>query len=59
MVTKFAGYKNVDPLNEDKKKEKNKTNNIFCILNWGMAVNCSRNMNFVSETSEEKCFNAG
>ena len=30
---------------------------IFCILNWGMAVSCSRNMNFVkcrvSETSEE------
>ena len=37
------------------KKEKN--NNIFCILNWGMAVSCSRNMNFVkcrvSEMSEE------
>ena len=24
-----------------------KNNNIFCILNWGMAVRCSRNMNFV------------
>ena len=34
---------------------------IFSILNWGMAVSCSRNMNFVkcrvSETSEEKNFN--
>ena len=31
--------------------------NLFCILNWGMAVSCSRNMNFVkcrvSQTSEE------
>ena len=44
-----------------KKKKKTKKKNIFCILNWGMAVSCSRNMNFVkcrvSETSEEKCFN--
>ena len=33
-----------------------KKTNTFCILNWGMAVSCSRNMNFVkclvSETSE-------
>ena len=38
--------------------EKRKNNNIFCILNWGMAASCSRNMNFVkcrmSKTSEEK-----
>ena len=44
---------------EKKKKKKRKTpKNIFCILNWGIAVSCSRNMNFVkfqvSETSEEK-----
>ena len=36
---------------------------MFCILNWGMAVSCSRNMNFakclVSETSEENFFNIG
>ena len=35
--------------------------NILCILNWGIAVSCSRKMNFVkcrvSETSEEKFFN--
>ena len=24
-----------------------KNSNIFCILNWGMAVSCSRNMNLV------------
>ena len=40
-----------------RKKNKQKNNNIFCILNWGMAVSCSRNMNFVkylvSEMSEE------
>ena len=40
---------------------KKKNNNIFCILNLGMAVSCSRNMDFVqcrvSETSEEKFFN--
>ena len=33
--------------------------NIFCILNWAMAVSCSRNMNFVKcrvKTSEEKNF---
>ena len=38
--------------------EKKEKKNIFCILNWGMRVSCSRNMNFVkcrvSETSEEK-----
>ena len=38
-----------------------KKTNIFCILNWGMAVTCSRNMNFVkcrvSKTSEEIFFN--
>ena len=43
-----------------KKKKKKKKKNIFCILNWGMAVSCSRNINFVkcrvSETSEEKNF---
>ena len=44
-----------------KKKKKKKKKNIFCILNWGMAVSCSRNMNFVkcrgNETNEEKVFN--
>ena len=38
-----------------------KRKKIFCILNWGMEVCCSRNMNFVkcrvSETSEEKFCN--
>ena len=38
-----------------------KKNNIFCILNWDMAVSYSRNMNFVkcrvNEKSEEKSFN--
>ena len=37
-----------------------KNNNIFCILNWGIAVSCSRNMNFVkcrvSKTGAEKSF---
>ena len=46
---------------EKRKKEKKKQKNIFCILNWGMAVSCSRNMNFVkcrvSETSEKIFFN--
>ena len=42
--------------------EKRKTKqNIFCILNRGIAVSCSKNMNFVkcrvSETSEENFFN--
>ena len=36
-------------------------NNIFCILNGGMAASCSGNMNFVKcqviETSEENFFN--
>ena len=44
-----------DDCSEKKQKK------IFCILNWAMAVSCSRNMNFVncrvSETSEEKFFN--
>ena len=34
-----------------------KKKNIVCILNWGMVVSCSRNMNFVKcrviETSDE------
>ena len=38
-----------------------KRKNTLCILNWSMAVSCSRNMNFVkcrvSETSEENFFN--
>ena len=65
-----------DPLDEDKNYifYENDTNevkgsyhddclekNIFCILNWGMAVRCSRNMNFVkcrvNESSEENLFN--
>ena len=33
------------------KKEKT---NIFCILNWGMAVSCSRNMNFVKCRESER-----
>ena len=41
-------------------KKNKKTRSIFYILNWGMAVNCSRNLNVVkcrvSETSEEKFF---
>ena len=41
--------------------QKKENKNIFCILNWGMVVSCSRNMNFVkcrvSETSEENVFN--
>ena len=41
--------------------KKKKQKNIFCISNCGMAVSCSRNMNFVkcrvSETSEENFFN--
>ena len=45
----------------EKKKKKKKQTNMFCILNWGMAVSCSRNMNFVkcreSETSEVNFFN--
>ena len=40
---------------------KRKRKQIFCILNWGMAASCSRNMNFVkcrvSDTSEDKFFN--
>ena len=40
-------------------QKKKKKNDIFCILNWGVAVSCSRNMNFVkcrvSKTSDEKC----
>ena len=43
------------------KRRRRKKTNIFCILNWAMAVSCSINMNFVkcrvSETSEEKKFN--
>ena len=27
-------------------------NNIFCILDWGMAVSCSKNMNFVKKPSD-------
>ena len=46
---------------KNKKKKQKKKTNIFCILNWGMAVSWSRNMNFVkcqvSETSEENFFN--
>ena len=42
----------------EKKKEKK---NIYCIFNWGIAVSCSRNKNFVkcrvSETSDEIFFN--
>ena len=44
---------------DDCLEKRNKS--IFCRLNWGMAVSCSRNMNFVkcrmSETSEENFFN--
>ena len=40
---------------------KRKRKKIFCILNWGMAASCSRNMNFVkcrvSDTSEDNFFN--
>ena len=35
----------VKGLYHDDCSEKRKKN-IFCILNWGMAVSCSRNMNF-------------
>ena len=40
-------------------KENKTKKNIFGILNWGMAVSCSRNMNFVKcrERNERgKCF---
>ena len=65
LQTQFSSYENdtneVKGLYHDdcleKRKKKNK---IFCILNWGMAVSCSRNMNFVKcrvrETSEENFF---
>ena len=45
----------------EKRRRRRKKNNIFCILNWAMAVRYSINMNFVkcrvSETSEEKKYN--
>ena len=43
------------------KTKQQKKKNIFCILNWDMAVSCSRNMNFVkcrtSETNVENFLN--
>ena len=38
----------------DEYLEKRRKKNIFCILNWGMAVSSSRNMNFVKCRESER-----
>ena len=50
-----------DYLEKRRRRRRKKKKKKICILNWSMAVSCSRNMNFVkcrvNETSEEKVFN--
>ena len=60
-INEVKGSYHDDCLEKEEEEEKKKKKNIFSILKWGMAVSCSRNMNFVkcrvSETSEEMFFN--